>query len=50
MEKIPHTVPVTFTINEGLDAGRDLGTPVVDRYQSPFTFAGKIQKVVVEIR
>ena len=48
--RIPHTAPVTLAMNEGLDVGRDLGTPVVDRYQSPFTFAGKIQKVVVEIR
>jgi arylsulfatase len=48
--RIPHTVPVVLDLSEGLDVGRDARTPVVDRYQSPFAFSGKLNKVEVEIR
>jgi arylsulfatase len=36
-------------MSEGLDVGRDLGSPVVDAYASPFMFSGKMRKVVLEL-
>jgi len=47
--RIAKTAPVTLNMAEGLDVGRDLGTPVVDRYQSPFPFPGKLNHVVLEL-
>lgn len=34
---------------EGLDVGRDIGTPASDDYTSPFNFTGTIHKVVIEL-
>ena len=33
---------------DGTDVGRDLRTPVSDKYASPFEFTGKIKKVVIQ--
>ncbi|MDR1723913.1 MAG: sulfatase-like hydrolase/transferase, partial [Tannerella sp.] len=43
-----------FSINvarhstEGLEIGRDLGSPATDAYNSPFAFTGKINSVTIE--
>lgn len=42
-------VPYRFTVNEGFDVGSDTITPVSDQYESPFTFTGKIKRVVIDI-
>ena len=34
--------------NEPLEVGRDGQTPVDDRYESPFSFEGRIVDVVIE--
>jgi arylsulfatase len=34
---------------ESLDIGSDSGSPVSDKYASPFTFTGKIDKVTVDL-
>ena len=47
---VPHTVPLTFGLSEGLTAGRDPSTPVAETYQSPFAFTGKLKKVVMEAK
>ena len=47
---IPKLVPLTFGLSEGLTIGRDPSTPVIERYQSPFEFTGKINKVVMELK
>lgn len=47
---IDRTPPLILNLLEGLDVGRDLGTPVTARYQSPFEFQGKLEKVTVELR
>ncbi len=47
---IPKTVPLTFGLSEGITAGRDPSTPVTESYQSPFTFTGKLNKVVMELK
>jgi arylsulfatase len=47
---IARTVPLTFNLSEGLTAGRDPSTPVTESYQSPFTFTGKLKKVVFQVK
>jgi arylsulfatase A-like enzyme len=47
---IPKLVPLTFGLSEGLTIGRDPSTPVIESYQSPFEFTGKINKVVMELK
>lgn len=47
--EIPVTVPLTFSLSEGLSCGRDAGAPVTDAYQSPFEFNGQIKEVEVEV-
>ncbi|HSE36989.1 MAG TPA: arylsulfatase, partial [Blastocatellia bacterium] len=48
--KVARLVPVTFGLSEGLTVGRDPSTPVIESYQSPFEFTGKINKVVMELK
>jgi arylsulfatase len=48
---IPHTVPFLFTIDETLDVGVDLRTPVDDHdYQVPFRFTGNLAKVTINLK
>jgi hypothetical protein len=47
MEK---TIPVQFSLGEGLDIGMDIGSPVDFTYKLPFKFTGKIEKVMVELK
>jgi arylsulfatase len=47
--EIPRTVPAVIeTSGEGLCCGYDSGVPVTPDYVSPFRFAGRIARVVVE--
>ena len=48
--RIERTAPLIVDLLEGLDVGRDTGTPVSDRYASPFPFAGTLHKVTVEVK
>ena len=48
--RLERTVPVQFSICEGLDIGLDTGSPVDFTYQLPFAFTGKIEKVTVELK
>lgn len=48
--KIPHTVPVLFTLDETFDVGVDTRTPVDDNdYQIPFRFTGKLNSVTFKL-
>lgn len=47
MEK---TVPVQFSICEGLDIGMDVGSAVDFSYKLPFAFTGTVEKVTVELK
>ena len=47
--KIPKTVPLQFSLGEGVDVGMDSGSAVDFSYKLPFAFTGKIEKVVVEL-
>jgi arylsulfatase A-like enzyme len=35
---------------EGLDIGRDTGSPVSPHYQAPFAFSGKLDKVIYDLK
>jgi arylsulfatase len=34
---------------EGLEVGRDLGTPVSPAYKTPFTFTGKLKEIIFDL-
>jgi arylsulfatase len=48
--KLPRTIPLQISLGEGMDVGTDVGSPVDFTYKLPFTFAGKIEKVVYELK
>jgi hypothetical protein len=48
--RLERTVPVQFSIGEGLDIGMDGGSPVDFTYQLPFAFTGTIEKVTIELK
>jgi arylsulfatase A-like enzyme len=48
--KLPKTVPLQFSLGEGVDVGTDLGSAIDFTYQLPFTFTGTIEKVLVELK
>lgn len=48
--RLERTVPIQFSIGEGLDIGMDCGSAVDFTYQLPFAFTGKIEKVEIELR
>jgi arylsulfatase A-like enzyme len=49
-EKIPHTVPFLFTLDETFDVGVDTRTGVNDNdYQVPFRFTGKLNKLTFKL-
>lgn len=47
--RLERTVPIQFSIGEGLDVGMDNGSAVDWTYQMPFKFTGRIEHVTVEI-
>ena len=47
--KLERTVPLLFPIDETFDVGSKTRTPIDDRYQVPFTFTGKINKLTVSV-
>jgi arylsulfatase len=42
-------VAARFTVQETFDIGCDTVTPVSDQYESPFSFTGRIKRVMVDI-
>lgn len=48
--KLPKTVPIQFSLGEGLDIGMDIGSPVDFTYKLPFAFTGKIEQVTYELK
>ncbi len=48
--RIERTVPIRISLDEGLDVGEDTGTPVNLNYDVPFKFAGKIEKVTIDLK
>jgi arylsulfatase len=48
--KLPRTIPLQFSLGEGIDIGMDLGSAIDFTYQLPFAFTGKIEKVTIELK
>lgn len=48
--RLEKTVPVQFSLGEGLDIGMDIGSPVDFTYKMPFAYTGKIEKVTVDLK
>jgi arylsulfatase len=48
-QKMEHTIPFLMALDETLDIGLDLRTPVEDSYALPFKFTGTIDKVTYKI-
>jgi arylsulfatase len=48
--KLPKTIPLQFSLGEGLDIGMDVGSPVDFTYKLPFAFTGRIENVTVELK
>ncbi len=45
--RVDATVPIRFSTEETFDIGEDVSTPVTLKYDVPFKFTGKIEKVVI---
>jgi arylsulfatase len=48
--RLERSIPIQFSLGEGLDVGMDVGSPVDFTYQLPFAFTGKIAKVTIQLR
>ncbi len=48
--RLDRTVPIQFSLGEGLDIGMDTGSPIDFTYKLPFKFTGSIEKVEIEIK
>ena len=48
--EIPITVPLSYSLSEGLSCGRDSGPPVTVDYAPPFPFSGRLDRVEVEVK
>ncbi len=47
---LPRTIPIQFSLSEGMDIGEDVGSAVDFTYKPPFTFTGNIDKVTMELK
>jgi arylsulfatase A-like enzyme len=48
--RLERTIPIQFSLGEGLDIGMDVGSAVDFTYKLPFAFTGKIESVTVELK
>jgi hypothetical protein len=46
----PKTIPLQFSLGEGMDIGMDVGSPVDFTCKLPFPFTGKIEKVTIDLK
>jgi arylsulfatase A-like enzyme len=47
--RLARSIPVQFSLGEGLDVGMDIGSPVDFTYKLPFAFTGRIEKVKIDL-
>lgn len=47
--ELPVTVPLLISLGEGLTCGHDAASPVTSRYEVPFAFSGKLNRVTVDV-
>ncbi|MDF2190393.1 arylsulfatase [Paraflavitalea sp. CAU 1676] len=48
--RLEKTIPIQFSLGEGLDIGQDVGSPVDFTYKMPFAYTGKIDKVTIDLK
>jgi arylsulfatase A-like enzyme len=48
--RLERTIPIQFSLGEGLDIGRDVGSPVDFTYKMPFEFTGQIERVTIKLK
>ena len=48
--RVDHTLPVVFSVTDGLDVGLDLGSPVSDHYEPPFRYQGQLDSVTLDLQ
>jgi hypothetical protein len=48
--RLERTIPIQFSLGEGLDVGMDVGSAVDFTYELPFAFTGKSEKGTVELK
>lgn len=48
--RLERTIPIQLSLGEGLDIGRDVGSPIDFTYKLPFEFTGKVEKVTIELK
>ena len=48
--RLKRTIPIQFSLGEGVDIGMDVGSPIDFTYRLPFVFTGKIEKVTIELK
>jgi len=48
--RLEKTIPIQFSLGEGVDIGMDVGSPIDFTYKLPFAFTGKIEQVNVKLR
>jgi arylsulfatase len=48
--RLERTIPIQFSLGEGLDIGMDIGSPIDFTYELPFAFTGKIEKVQIDLK
>jgi arylsulfatase len=48
--RLAKTIPIQYSLGEGIDVGTDTGSAIDFTYRLPFDFTGKIEKVVVELK
>jgi len=47
--RLERTIPVQFSLGEGVDIGMDVGSPVDFTYKLPFAFTGTVEKVNIKL-
>jgi arylsulfatase len=47
--KLPVTIPLSLGLAAGVSVGTDAGSPVMTDYKPPFSFTGKVKKVLVDV-
>jgi hypothetical protein len=48
--RLEKTIPIQFSLGEGLDIGMDVGSPIDFTYELPFAFTGTIDKVTIDLQ
>ena len=47
--RLEKTIPIQFSLGEGVDIGMDVGSPIDFTYKLPFAFTGKIEQVNIKL-